>query len=377
MPKKSNKRKNSERELSNAERGKELARPVKEIRREKSRPPLRKVPAPEFISASRLEGQTAVSEGQDDLFSESEEPGQPLGEAKETSDLTRSILNLASEPSLYPLVIDFGSGKFKKARDFDALTEWRVPPVDLLFLHTALVERIIKIRVEAGMQSSKDNAEGQDPADSDPKTGSNPVGGASGNVFTKRKPWPVNESLSVAQLQREIEYCRTCRANGQEIPSAAAFFPDLAGSAVEMKLLLDPKTADDRAAGWRQDSEWQEHPERLFQKLITLLPPDGVKKDVVKQLIAVDLEDSIENATVAYSYMTRMQLVLQEHGYHTGGLRAFPIDQANLALKGIKHKLKSSPSAFLNTVGAEVFDKIMTTILINYKNGQDYDYYTN
>ena len=162
----------------------------------------------------------------------------------------------------------------------------------------------------------------------------------------------------MTQLQRKIEYCRTGRANNQEIPSAAAFFPDLAGSAVEMKLLLDPKTADDRAAGWRQDSEWQEHPERLFQKLITLLPPDGVKKDVVKQLIAVDLEDSIENATVAYSYMTRMQLVLQEHGYHTGGLRAFPIDQATLALKGIKHQLKSSPSAFLNTVGTEVFDNI-------------------
>jgi hypothetical protein len=54
-----------------------------------------------------------------------------------------------------------------------------------------------------------------------------------------------------------------------------------------MKLLHDPKTANDRAAGWKQDPEWQEHPERLFQKLITLLPPDGVKKDVVKQLIAV------------------------------------------------------------------------------------------
>ena len=95
---------------------------------------------------------------------------------------------------------------------------------------------------------SKDTAEGQYPADSDPKTGSNPAGGT-GNVFTKRKPWPDNESLSVTQLQRKIEYCKTCRANNQEIPSAAAFFPDLAGSAVEMKLLLDPKTADDRAAG--------------------------------------------------------------------------------------------------------------------------------
>ena len=97
----------------------------------------------------------------------------------------------------------------------------------------------------------------------------------------------------------------------------------------------------------------------------------------MKQLIAVDLEESIEDATVAYSYMTRMQLVLQEHGYHTVGLRAFPGDLAALALKGIKHNLKSSPSVFLNTVGAEVFDKIMTTILINYKNGQDYDYYIN
>ena len=48
-----------------------------------------------------------------------------------------------------------------------------------------MVNRIIKIPVEAARQLSKDTAEGQYPADSDPKTGSNPAGGT-GNVFTKR-----------------------------------------------------------------------------------------------------------------------------------------------------------------------------------------------
>jgi hypothetical protein len=85
MPKNSNKRKIlEERELSNAERGKKIARPVKDIRREKGRPKLRLVAATEFvskISASRLEERAAAPE-EEDLFPESEEPVQSLGEER-------------------------------------------------------------------------------------------------------------------------------------------------------------------------------------------------------------------------------------------------------------------------------------------------------
>jgi len=140
-----------EREESDAARGKEFAKPVKQTRRSKVVPLLRKVKAPEKISkisASRLTKPAAASE-EEDLFSELEEPVQSLWEAQEASDLIRAILNVASEPNLYPLVIDRGSGRDSRAEDFDALKTWRVPPADLLFLHAALVDKISEIRVKA------------------------------------------------------------------------------------------------------------------------------------------------------------------------------------------------------------------------------------
>ena len=115
-----------EREESDAARGKEFAKPVKQTRRSKVVPLLRKVKAPEKISkisASRLTKPAAASE-EEDLFSELEEPVQSLWEAQEASDLIRAILNVASEPNLYPLVIDRGSGRDSRAEDFDALKTW-------------------------------------------------------------------------------------------------------------------------------------------------------------------------------------------------------------------------------------------------------------
>ena len=72
----------------------------------------------------------------------------------------------------------------------------------------------------------------------------------------------------------------------------------------------------------------------------------------------MELEDSNEDATVASRYMIGLQLVLQEHGYHKDGLKVFPNELATLVLKGVKQYLKTSPSGFHNTVGAEVFDNI-------------------